>query len=688
MLDRLFSVSSSGPLNPRSLMARYLFALGLIFLFIAASHVASLSSVGNIKGSSDRISESVNQKVRVGRILSYAEMASTLRVKASSDRMDAEIDALERVHERLAQTARTSPALSEPYFQGGRGPALDPIMRKFIADARIVAALESSPEAAEAAHMRIRTAAARILPQALQEASEAHQLDATTHSHTLSVIQNTAFVFALLVLAFEAFFIFLPAHHAVRRAIDTLSAQAQSLSAAHDAVAHRNAALEELRATAEHESLHDPLTGLSNRRSFEREMERRSEQARESGEGVAVLHIDLDRFKEINDTLGHAAGDHVLRHVGDILRETTEKSDFVARIGGDEFVIVRSSDGDRRSLEAIAARVIDLLSQPIQYHGELCQFGASIGIGIGIACIEGREIDPSRLIANADIALYRAKETGRGRFEFFSDTLRREVEECKTLSDEMALALRRGEFFPVYQPQFDAVTGALCGVEALARWRHPLRGVLSPGVFLPIAERLRVMASIDQAIFEKSVRDLAEWDALGIEVPKVSLNISSARLREPTLAEFLVSDAHPRGRLVFEVVETMFSDSFDDEARHALDLFEELAVDIEIDDFGTGHASLLSLLALNPSRLKIARELVAPLPDSAAHHKLVAAICEIARSLEIGVTAEGVETEEQREILTELGCDRFQGFLFARPMTSEALIEMLSADDKRRLATG
>lgn len=665
-------------LDPRGLLSRYIFALGLILLLIVSSHLAAVSTVSNIKRSNEVISESANQKARVARIQSFAEMAAKLRVEASSDRINAEINELERVHKMLVATARHSAALREPYLHGGRGPALDPVMRKFIADARIVAALETRSEDAQAALQRIRIASNRILPAALQEANEAHQHDAKNHSNDLTAVQNVTFILALLVLLVEAVFIFIPAHYAVRRAIDQLSAKTQNLSDAHQQVEQRNEELEQLRATAEHDSLHDSLTGLANRRSFEREIERLSAEAHETGGSVTVLHIDLDRFKEINDALGHAAGDYVLRHVGDVLRDTAAGDDFVARIGGDEFVIVRSGQRDRRELEAVATRVIELLSQPIRYHGELCQFGASVGIGVGIACESGSSIDPSRLIANADIALYRAKEMGRGRFEFFSETLRREVEEYKTLSDELAMALRREEFFPVYQPQFDAVTGRICGVEALARWRHPERGEVSPGVFIPIAERLRYMGLIDQAIFEKSIEDLEAWDALGLDVPTLSLNISSARLRDPNLAAFLTSNAHPQGRLVFEVVETMFSDRFDDSARHALDLFEELDVKVEIDDFGTGHASLLSLLSLNPSRLKIARELVAPLPHSPSHMKLVAAICEIASSLGIAVTAEGVETEEQRELLTKLGCDRFQGFLFARPMPAEAFVELVS----------
>ncbi|MEL6979042.1 MAG: EAL domain-containing protein [Pseudomonadota bacterium] len=658
-------------------MSRYIVALSLILFCVAGGHYLSISVVDSIRSSSDLISESINQSARVERVVSAAHMADALKTSTARQRLKAEIDEIEQFHNALLNAAAAEQAVHALYAFGGKGPALDPVMRKFIADARLLTVVEQDAQVAEAALGRLRWVSGGMLPTALQEANQGHQLAGRTFSSRLSMVQNWAFALAVIILIFEAVFIFLPAHRSVRAAVDSLSQQAADLTVARNEVEARNEALEALRSAAEHDALHDGLTGLSNRRGFERRIEALSAAARGANGGVALLHIDLDRFKEINDTLGHAAGDEVLRHVGRVLREEAGPTDVVARIGGDEFILARKSDGRRDALSDLAARIIDRLSRPVSLSGESCQFGASIGIGIGIVCEAGEELDASRLMANADIALYRAKELGRGRYEFFSEDLRDSLESQKSLSDDLILGLERSEFFPYYQPQVDPTSGRLVSVEALARWRHPERGVLGPATFLPIAARLKLTDQIDRAIQNQALKDLAHWDEIGVHVPKLSLNVSSDRLRDPELLELARSGATPRGRVAFELLETMFSDQLDEPARFAVDALQEAGIAIEIDDFGTGHASLLALVSLSPARLKIARELAQPALVSPQHRALVQSVCEIARSLEIGVTAEGVETEAQRVALAELGCDRMQGFFFARPMPADALVESL-----------
>lgn len=671
-------------LKPRVLMYRYGVALGIIFSCILASHIAALGIIGEIKHSSDLISKSINQRAAASNLVSAAEMARTLRTPLSIRNLSIAIDEIEHTHDVLSGEARKDADVRSLYFSGGRGPALDPIMRKFIADARILAEPLSSQAEIDAAMRRMRRIEAAILPSALQEANEGHQLQARGHSNDLSVVQSAAFLIAVSVLLLEAIFIFLPAHRSVSRAISALSENAARLRKARDTLEARNNELEALRCVAEYEAVHDQLTGLANRRGFERHVELLTKNQQGTGNGVAILHIDLDRFKYINDTLGHAAGDAVLQHVGSVLREQTSEGDFAARIGGDEFVVVRASDGGSQALTALAASLVAKLNEPLEIEGSLCQFGASVGVAVGISFDDGRQIDGGRLVANADIALYHAKERGRGRVEFFTEELRVAVEECKTLSDDLALGLGRDEFVPVYQPQIDARTGEVRGVEALARWRHPTRGLLSPAVFLPIADRLRRTGEIDRAIQNQAIQDLRAWDALGLEIPSVSLNVSASRLRDCDLADILREAPDMRGRIKVELLETIFTDRLDDDLKHALDQLHEAEVAVEIDDFGTGHASLLSLLTLRPSRLKIARELIAPLPDSTVHAKLVRSICGIAHSLDIGVTAEGVETAEQRDVLAALECDLFQGYYFARPMPAEALIEFMAERNWRR----
>ncbi len=675
------SIDKNKTFGARALLYRYAIALGLILCFVSMSHIVSVSVIRDIDRSSDLISKSINQRSTVSRIVSFAEMVRLLRTQASVDHLSREIDALERTHGSLAEAARDSDSVAELYFEGGRGPALDPIMRKFIADARIVASSTSTEAEIDAALVRLRRAGGQTLPAALQEANEGHQLQARAYSDDLSAVQSAAYWLAIVVLVFEAIFIFIPAHRTVRRSMEALAAQAARLEQARDAVEARNRELVSLRNAAEHDALHDELTGLANRRGFEREIERLAKARHAPGNGVAILHIDLDRFKEINDTLGHAAGDAVLRHVGETLRGLTRSDDFVARIGGDEFVVARVCDGDRRSLSEFAERVVARLSEPVEMEGSLCQFGASVGIEVGVSYAPGGDLDPSRLIANADIALYHAKERGRGRVEFFSEALRAAVEQSKALSDDMALGLGRGEFVAVYQPQIDVTDGGLHGVEALARWRHPERGELAPGVFLPIAERLRKTADVDHVIQQQALRDLEAWDALGLRVPRLSINVSSQRLRDAAFTDVLMRAPHARGRVSVEVLETIFTDTIDDALQMTIDNLFDGGISVEIDDFGTGHASLLSLLSLKPARLKIARELVAPLPDSADHVNLARSICDIARSLGVGVIAEGVETAAQRDALVELGCTVMQGYFFARPMTREALAANLAAQE-------
>lgn len=237
---------------------------------------------------------------------------------------------------------------------------------------------------------------------------------------------------------------------------------------------------------------------------------------------------------------------------------------------------------------------------------------------------------------------------------------------------------------PLFQPQIDSGTGEIVSVEALARWRHPRRGLLPPNVFLPIADRLGVTAKIDRAMLLQGLEARAMWEAEGARPPRLSVNVSARRLFEPELVDQVAALGVAPGTVSFEVLESVFSDQIDEEARHVLDRLDELGVALEIDDFGTGHASLMALLALRPKRLKIARELAAPAATSEMHRNLVRAVVEIARAVRIEVTAEGVEDPEQAASLAQLGCGRLQGYYFGRPMTREALLERLLQQDRAR----
>jgi diguanylate cyclase (GGDEF)-like protein/PAS domain S-box-containing protein len=431
----------------------------------------------------------------------------------------------------------------------------------------------------------------------------------------------------------------------------------------------RNRELEAAKAHIEHSALHDFLTGLPNRRFLDAQLTERALRSEQGAEGTAILHLDLDRFKQINDTLGHLAGDHMLQHTAKVLRECIADGDFVARIGGDEFVILSRYEGSTDRLTELAERVIRRMRDPVPFENHQCRIGASIGIAF--AC--GASVDPKQLLLNADIALYRAKSQGRNRFEYFSLDLQKNVIQTKRLSDEILAGLERGEFVPHYQLQFRAADLSVTGVETLARWQHPERGLLTPDKFLQVAEDLDVVAAIDKMILDKALFDHARWQDDGVGVPKVSVNVSARRLADPGLADSLKHLDIPAGALSFELLETIFLDDCDATVSENLKQIRKLGIGIEIDDFGTGHASIVSLLKTGPGTLKIDRELIAPLTKTVEQRRLVGSIIEMGKSLGIKVVGEGVETMAHVRILRRLGCDMLQGFALARPMAADRI---------------
>jgi diguanylate cyclase (GGDEF)-like protein/PAS domain S-box-containing protein len=443
----------------------------------------------------------------------------------------------------------------------------------------------------------------------------------------------------------------------------------------------RNAELDQIRIDAEYSALHDYLTALPNRRYLEARLDELRKTSNESSRGIAVLHIDLDRFKQINDTLGHGAGDAMLKHAARILRDNIRPTDFAARIGGDEFVIILDYDGNDEVLSSVADRIIGEMRQPVWHNGQECRFGASIGI----AYSDNRSADPRALLQNADIALYNAKNQGRNRHEFYTQSSRRLLADARRLSSELLRALDNDEIIPFYQLQFDAKTRQITGAECLARWRHPTQGILGPDRFLAAAEECGVLAQIDGIILEKALADVAIWRQEGLDLPKISVNVSARRLKDPNLASGLAALDIKPGTVSFELLESVFLDRQDAAVMSNLETLRRLSIDIEIDDFGTGHASIVGLLNLKPSTLKIDRQLIENVPKSQEQRILVMSIIQIARSLKIKVTAEGVETEEHARILKRLGCDVLQGYGLARPLDASATADLLRARKKAAL---
>jgi diguanylate cyclase (GGDEF)-like protein len=441
----------------------------------------------------------------------------------------------------------------------------------------------------------------------------------------------------------------------------------------------RNAELEAAKARIEFNSLHDFLTQLPNRMYLERTLEERAARAAANGGGVALLQVDLDGFKRVNDTLGHSAGDAMLIYTAEAIRRHLREGDFVARTGGDEFVIVCDAHDGMAGFDDLARRIIDDVSRPVIYDGHECRLGMSIGI----AGAFGALVDRQRLLVNADLALYRAKSLGRNRFEFYTASLQAEVVNAKRIADNIIGGLERGEFIPYYQPQVDARTHAIVGVEALARWRHPTRGVLDPAEFIPVAEELGVIAAIDGAVLEGALAHHRAWRAAGLRPPRLSVNVSLRRLHEEGLIDALRRLNVVPGELSFELVESIYLDERDDRFSLTVERLKALGIDIEIDDFGSGYASIVSLTKIKPRRLKIDRQLITPIVHSQAQRRLVRSIVEIGRTLDIEIAAEGVETMAHARLLRELGCDILQGYAFARPMPAEELENFLLAGAQR-----
>lgn len=436
----------------------------------------------------------------------------------------------------------------------------------------------------------------------------------------------------------------------------------------------KNAELELAKARVEHVALHDSLTGLPNRRYLDEMLAAGSSDGR-----MALLHLDLDRFKHINDTLGHAAGDAMLMHASKVIKANAGMSDFVARIGGDEFVVVSHGRSDDE-LATLAERIIEEIRQPVDYHGHQCWFGVSIGIAAN------SDVEAKQLLVNADLALYRAKSRGRNRHEFFNEELQSEIVKTKQTADEILGGLERNEFIAYYQPQFDAKTLEIVGVEALSRWRHPQHGILAPDVFLKVAEELNVVSLIDRTILEQALESFDRWSLERLNIPRVSVNVSAKRLEDKDLISGLRKLDIKDGTVSFELVESIFLDENDELVAWNIEHIKELGIDIEIDDFGTGYASIVSLLKLQPRRLKIDRQLVTPITGSKAQRRLVSSIIDIGKSLGIEVVAEGVETVEHARILKELGCDILQGYAFGRPMDAKDFRDF--AQSRKWLAAG
>jgi len=323
------------------------------------------------------------------------------------------------------------------------------------------------------------------------------------------------------------------------------------------------------------------------------------------------------------------------------------------------------------------------MQQPVQYQGFDCRFSISIGIAINS---EFPLSSDSSILIDADLALYHQKLHGKNGFSYFDESLRSALIEKKQLADQIHRALSNNEFVPYYQPQFTSDKFELAGVESLVRWHHPERGILSPDKFLPLAEEMGVLGEIDKHVFESAYNQFLHWESIGLVVPKLSVNVSLDRLIDPNLIQLLKKYEFEDGRIVFELLESILLDGCDPILQHTISQLTDMGIELELDDFGSGHASILGLIALTPKRFKIDRQLIANIHSSDKQRALIRSIIEIGKSLNLGIIAEGVEHLEQAKILNELGCETLQGFYFSKPLSNDDFISFITDYKQRQKA--
>jgi diguanylate cyclase (GGDEF)-like protein/PAS domain S-box-containing protein len=419
------------------------------------------------------------------------------------------------------------------------------------------------------------------------------------------------------------------------------------------------------RARIQHLAEHDPLTNLLNRHAF---MERLAEQmagSRSKERQGALLFIDLDHFKRVNDSLGHVAGDLLLQTLSQRLVAQLRSSDLVARFGGDEFVCLLPGALQQAQVEEVAAKLLAALAEPVLLEGR----PISVTPSVGIARYPQHAANAADLVKHADEAMYQAKRQGRATHRWYDPLFSQRALAALELETQLTQAIARGEFVLHYQPQVRAADGVMVGCEALIRWRHPTRGLVEPDHFIPLAEELRLIVPIGTWVLGEALRAARRWQDSGRELP-VSVNLSSLQLRDARFAETVqatLAEAGLPGRLLeVEITERMLMDDTD-AVRATLAQLHALGVRVAIDDFGTGYSSLGALNQLPIDRIKIDRSFVRGLPQHAGNAAIARAIVMLAASLGREVIAEGVENEAQRECLVALGCPQLQGLLFGAP---------------------
>lgn len=444
----------------------------------------------------------------------------------------------------------------------------------------------------------------------------------------------------------------------------------------HDELEELAVAFDERTLQLQYQAEHDSLTDLPNRVLMIDRLTQAIKLAERTGTKLAILFLDLDRFKEVNDSFGHSFGDDLLKRVSELIESAIRTSDSVARLGGDEFIILVDRIDNDHAITTIGQKLITLFQEPftIKEH----QFFITCSIGIAVYPAHGTTSD--ELLRNADAAMYKAKNEGRNKYHFYSDDMTQQAVERVTLETQMRRALDNDEFEVYFQPQVDMQTGKITGMEALIRWNHPEMGLVPPNKFIPLAEDTGMIVQIDRWVMRSAMQQFAAWIEQGFDPGILSINLSMIQLNHKDFinqVKITIFDSHlDPARIMFEITETQIMRN-PEQAIIILNQLRELGVGLAVDDFGTGHSSLSYIKRLPIGKIKIDQSFVRDIPKDADDMKLTQAIISLSRSLGLNVIAEGVETDEQVSFLMANDCYEAQGYLYHRPQNTEAVTTIL-----------
>ncbi len=637
----------------RGLLLRIKSAYWVALLAIAAMTTVSFATLGSMMGDQGRdtgIMMFANKQAEIVRDI----VSTPSGEQSGADRARLRL-LIGRFSENHATLKADLPTNSNELGVAVIGRSLDGTGSAFAAD------IEAQLQAKDATEITIDTKVGGELLATYEALADYYAVRVAENANAIELWHRILFLATIGLIVLVIVFIFRPLSSAI-------SKNASELVEARNSMAYVAA--------------HDGLTGLNNRAFLLDHFQSMISGAKRRDERLAVLQIDLDGFKQINDTLGHAAGDHVLVETAERMRQSCRATDLCVRLGGDEFVMVLSAAGNTQDINMVAGRILQRINEAMSYEGATINAGASAGIAV--YPVDASSAD--ELLMHADLALYDAKKRGGGAYAFFSDDLRLELEHRKQLEADLSKAIDTDAFDVHFQPQISLIDGKIAGVEALMRWSHPERGMVAPGDFLPVAEKIGLMSTIGRKVIRKAIGKAAQWHRDGLEFGRLAVNISGAEVREPDFSEFLFESLAelglPAEKLSLEIIESVILDDDKLGISTRLRKIRAAGVHLELDDFGTGYASLSHVNPNEIDRLKIDRRFVHNIDDDSDNTKIVKAITELARGLGIAIIAEGAETQEELNQLVEIGCEQVQGYSIAYPMPEDQAREWLELHAK------